>query len=493
MTPQDAHLANIIENMEPSNYSSFRSLLTWSYYQHVDMYEQMWKEMYGQWSKEAGISEQDNTRSVEELAKEMSCSEEEIISAVKLVESEALQWPSLAAELEQSSKADESAMTYKSVTLQGLPYLLQVKRDPRSGPLAVLLGRIRKLQDLVHRMDKLISYQTLFEQASNTSALQADMRSRQSAMLAAATAAGNAAGIPGGAAAAPNAPRARVYRVRLEFNAYNILNVAVPAFLLSFKVTLLVYVFTRGASTFKTCLIAGAGAAFVLLEAWKTAQRQNRNRAQAAQPANPATRQGDTSAADAGREQAAEEDGFDSLRPRAPIRRRALSPLAIDYWIESLAYIGLESEERQFGWHPLPTAASRPQQRSYLAKIFQDQILLPLLLMFVTLIPEIEQKRRRAIDQRDDLIRSTAEKVEGRKARLAEKAKENRDTKDEKSLNMTPLTNSIEEVPSYLQHSYCQRVIHNRRTGRQIDIAQELEAAAAADDGAANQADMGFL
>lgn len=449
------------------------------------MYEEMWKEMYGEWSKETDTIKQDTSRNVEELAKEMNCSEDEILSAVKLVESEALQWPSLTEELDQSSKEKESTMAYKTVTLRGLPYLLQVKRDPRSGPLAVLLRRVKKLQDVIHRTDKLISYQTLFEQASNTSALNANMRSRQSAMLAAATAAGNAAAIPGGGAAARNAPRARVYRIRLDLNAYNFLNVAVPAFFLSFKVTLLVYVFTRGASTLKTCLIAGAGAAFVLLEAWKTAQRHNRNRVQATRPAQSATRQADSSATVTGQEQTLEEEGFESLRPTAPIRRRALSPLAIDYWIDSLAYIGLESEERQFGWHPLPSATSRPQQQSFIAKIIQDQILLPLLLMFVTLVPEIEQKRRKAIDQRDDLIRSTAEKVEGRKARLAEKIQDKKEGGESAA--------SIQEVPSYLQHPYCQRVIQNRRTGRQIDIAQELEAAAAADDGAANQADMGFI
>lgn len=486
LTPQESHLASIIENMDPANYASFRSLLTWSYYKYVDMYEELWKDMYGQWSKESGMAAEPS-KSVEQLAKSMECTEEEVLSAGKLVESEALQWLSLEEELAQGTAINESDMTYRTVTLQGLPYLLQVKRDARSGPLAVLLGRIKRLQDIIHRMDKLISYQTLFEQASNTSALQADMRSRQSAMLAAAAAAGAATGNPGVAAAA-NAPR--VYRFRVEFNAHNFINVAVPAFLLSLKMTLLVYVFTRGASTFKTCLIAGAGALFVLLEAWKTAQRNNRNRQPAT--ATTAARPADADPASTP-ETAQEEEGFESLRPRAPIRQRAASPLTLNYWIDSLAYIGLDAEERQFGWHPLPTAASRPQQQSQLVKLIQEQVLLPLLLMLVTLVPDIEQKRRRAIDERDDLIRSTAKKVEDRKARLAEKTREReQEGKKQGESSRTLQSDAPDDVPSFLQHPYCQRIIRNRRTGRQIDIAQEIEAAAAAAEGA-DQADMGFL
>lgn len=493
MSVQDIHLASVIENMDQSNYPSFRSLLTWSYYQYVDQYESLWKEMYGQWSKEPAAAIE-TSKSVEQLAKEMDCSIEEVLSAVKLVETEALQWSSLEEEIAKVSQADKTGMTYKTVTLQGLPYLLQVKRDSRSGPLQILLGRIKRLQDVIHRIDKLISYQTLFEQASNTSALQADMRSRQSALLAAAAAANGAIVPPTGA---PDA-RPRRYMLEIEFNLNHFLTVAVPSFLLSLKVTFLVYIFTRDASTFKTCMVAGIGAAYVMFSAWKTIQRQTNERRGAERPQAQAQRRSGTTTPQP--EVASEQNSLESLRPRAPVRQRATSPFTLDYWIDSLAYIGLASEEREFQWHPMMEQRGDQQQNLYW-KAVKNYLLLPLLLMVVTLVPEIEQKRRRAIDERENLIRSTAKKVEDRKARLSEKKEDREEKQDE--LSSSSLSSSIvvdEEIPSFLQHSYCQRVIHQRRIGRQIDIAQELEAAAAAAGAAGagepnmgQAADMGFI
>lgn len=475
--------------MEPGNYSSFRSLLTWSYYRYVDMYEEAWKQVYGGWAKEPEDAAIDSGKSVERMAAEMDCSPDEVLAAVLMVEAEGLEWRPIEEELAQS-KLSELGVTYRTVSLRGLPYLLQLKQDPRSGPLGVLLGRIKRLQDVIHRMDKLISYQNLFEQATNTSALQASMRRSQAAVLAAAAAA-NGAAAPGNGRTGTGGN----HRVRVVVNMTEFFNIAVPAFFLSLKMTLLVYVFTRGASTLKTCLIAGAGVLFVLLEAWKTAQRHNEVRQRVAvreaeRQRGPRPPSGAATPPAGVQETETENDSLESLRPHAPIRRRTQTALSIDYWIELFAYVGLDDDEREFGWRP--HSAQRPvPPTNALVRAVWERVLLPALLLLATLVPEIEQKRRRAVDQRDDLIRTTAKVVEERKARGAEKARTSDDNGEGPSSVAPASSTADEEVPSYLQHPYCQRIIHQRRTGRQIDIAEEVEAAAAAAEG--QGADMGFL
>ncbi|UZJ51519.1 hypothetical protein CBS101457_000839 [Exobasidium rhododendri] len=504
-SPPERHLANVLEKMDPSNYTSFRSLLTWSYYRYVELYEDKWKEVYGHLAKEPDqVTEM--TKSVEQLAKEMDCTTEEIMTAVELVETEVLMWKPIDEEL-LLNNVKHSEMTYKAVTLQGLPYLLQTKRDACSGPLIPLMKRIKYLQETIHRMDKLINYQNLFDQATNTTDLQATLRRSHAAMLAAAAAV-NA----GGARATGRNGDAHRHRVRVVFNMTEFVNIAIPAFLMSLKMTLLVYIFTRGATTFKACMIAGAGLIFVILQAWKTAQQQEQRRRQEAlrerqrrnPTTNPSPAQTTATSSSPSNEQgtttAAEEDtSLESLRPRVSTRHQSTSPLTFDYWIETLAYVGLASEDDEFGWQTVPSEhrgsiGASAQRR--LVKRATNWILMPMLLMVVTLLPEIEQKRRKAIEAREELVRSVAKKVEERKARFAENvaAKAEKGGGVSSSPASSSLATTMEEVPYYLKHSYCQRIIHQRRVGRQIDIAQELEAAAAAAEWqGADQADMGFL
>ncbi|PWN33618.1 uncharacterized protein FA14DRAFT_161379 [Meira miltonrushii] len=204
--------------------------------------------------------------------------------------------------------------------------------------------------------------------------------------------------------------------------------------------------------------------------------------------------------------------------PPAPNRYTVFSPFLLEFWIERLAYWRMREEDREMGLRMSTGNRNRahPVQHDPMSKlvdVVNDCILMPVILFISTLIPEIEQRRRRAIDQRDELIRSTARKVEEQERRLREEedkqSKEGPDgsakdsSESSSKVNNSTLNASTTSVqirqPALLRSRYAQRILDERRSeGRQIDIAQELEAAAAAaaredGEGAMEQADMGFI
>lgn len=131
----------------------------------------------------------------------------------------------------------------------------------------------------------------------------------------------------------------------------------------------------------------------------------------------------------------------------APARHRASSPSSAAWWLEQIAYAGMAREDMQLGLLPprpaANAAATANQGRSILQIIFpfafpdQNQarqhppsslgpldflptFLLALLLFVGTLNPEIELMRRKAVDERENVIRVAARKEEERKEKREE-------------------------------------------------------------------------
>jgi hypothetical protein len=183
------------------------------------------------------------------------------------------------------------------------------------------------------------------------------------------------------------------------------------------------------------------------------------------------------------------------------------------FWIEHLAYLSLADEDAELGLVPSAHAAPQPHQvqRSWRHKIYAN-VVLPAALFLGTLVPEVEIRRRRAIEEREELIRAEAAREEvRRRAKEAEREKKSRED-DEKAAEAssatrssaiptsTPTATTTQTQPHQLLSSeYATRVLRRRGAnahGRQIDIQQELDAAAQQDDEEDEEPDdmdMGFF
>lgn len=246
-------------------------------------------------------------------------------------------------------------------------------------------------------------------------------------------------------------------------NLDELFHIALPLFFLSFKLSILLYVFTRHASPFKRYCLISLAVLYVVYEGYSMVQRRARLRETAdrlrraaedgqrnrrapsangngdtapegAQPtadapaSNQETQQGDTPARPAGAnvphaESSVPDPNAPPPPPRAPARYTATSPLVLNYWIEHVAYIGLEDEDVELGLQ-LPGgggAATRAfTPRGYWTYKVFARVIVPLILFVGTLVPEIEKRRRKAIEEREHVIRTVARIEEERQARLAE-------------------------------------------------------------------------
>lgn len=262
----------------------------------------------------------------------------------------------------------------------------------------------------------------------------------------------------------------------------------------------------------------------------------------------------------------AEEDPFAPPPPLyAPVRFRATSSYSAQWWLEQVAYAGMAREDMQLGLlPPRPRAVANARattaadgNRSLLQIIFPfafegqetrqhphsslgpldflPTFLLALLLFLGTLLPEIEQLRRRAIEERESFIRVAARKEQERKEKReeieknrreqAEKEAREKEAKEEgedagnssqteregnrdqpfastskPTTASSQATNStgqpeVPSGPSVLTSEYGERILRgaNRsggiRSGAELDLEAEHEAARRADAGEAQEAD----
>lgn len=524
------HLANMVENMEPSQYDTFRSLISWTYARYVDIYEKEWNAIYG----DENAHTRKSGSELSELAAAMGCSIEEVNLCIDQLERDVLLWDSVDDAF--SYEVSKNPFKYKNVTIDGLPYLLRVEQSPQSEKLRLLHSRIEHLRLLYHQIEKLINYHSILDRAVPTSAhvVSAGVLAVRGNGLHPAV---------GGAMIAPHQAQAidrAIFRNRfVGLQREDWFNVLFSTAFLTFKIGLLVYVFTRGASPTKQKYMVGFACLYILYESYRTLMKRVQVRRRAIRRAlgRDAVNEGRANAANGddnrtNRQQGTSQNSAEGTGdqnqqeipvPAAPNRYTIFSPFLLEFWIERLAYWRMSEEDREMGLRMSTGNRNGAQQVQHdpiskLIGVMNDYILMPIVLFTSTLIPEIEQRRRRAIDQRDEMIRSTARKVEERERILREEAdkqskegsgeeeKENsKDQHDSSSKVSTSTSMSVSNTsiqirqPALLRSRYAQRILDERRSeGRQIDINQELEAAAAAaaredGEGAMEPADMGFI
>lgn len=513
------HLANMVESMDPSQYDTLRSLVSWAYARYVDLYEKEWNALYGDKNAQTGKSGTE----LSELAAAMGCTIEEVNLCIDQLERDVLLWDSVDEAF--SYEVVKNPFKYKNVTIDGLPYLLRVEQSPQSERLRSLHSRIDQLRLLYHQIEKLINYHSILDRAVPTSAhiASADVLAVR----------GSGLHPVGGAMVAAHQAQAidrAIFRNRfVGLQREDWFSVLFSTFFLTLKVGLLVYVFTRGASPAKQKYMAGFASLYIIYEGYRNLMKRVQVRRRAIRRAlgregtnegrpnpgnhgdNQTNRQQDTPQNSA--ESTHNPNQHDVPVPPAPNRYTVYSPFLLEFWIERLAYWRMREEDREMGLR-VPTGNRNGAHQvqhdpmNKLVGVVNDYILMPIILFTSTLIPEIEQRRRRAIDQRDEIIRSIARKVEEQERRLREEEEKQskegpegsvEDPADSSSKVSASSTAIQNRQPALLRSRYAQRILDERRSeGRQIDIAQELEAAAAAaaredGEGAMEQADMGFI
>ncbi|KAM0747703.1 hypothetical protein T439DRAFT_359476 [Meredithblackwellia eburnea MCA 4105] len=243
----------------------------------------------------------------------------------------------------------------------------------------------------------------------------------------------------GGAApvqAAPAQPAAPQPRRRatlsIIINLEALLSLLVPLFLLSLKLGFLLWIFGRHASWGKRVVMGVLAVGWVVWEGWGMQQQQPGHHQPAAAPGEPLL------------PLPADAPVPPAPRPRhrhtSRTGRPPVSRLTPRYWLNWVAAIGLASEARELGLVPR-SIAGRPVSPSSNATANQQQqqldsprrralrtAMVAIVLFFGTLSPEVEKKRKRALEKRERLLRERRERGERKalEAALAEREREAR-------------------------------------------------------------------
>lgn len=252
---------------------------------------------------------------------------------------------------------------------------------------------------------------------------------------------------PRAAGAAAVFPGARPRRATLSIviNVEAVLSILLPLVLFSVKLGFLLWIFGRHASPKKKVILVAMAFGWVLWEGWTIHRRRagvgrervERERRRAlglapvgvpaaprapgaprrGQPAGELRQRGAAAAA-----AAAAPRGPGAPPPpvrAAPRFREPVSRLSPRYWLNWVAAIGLAEEARELGLVPRsiagrpivnPTAARRPNPNDRIAIAAQARrrairtAMVAVVLFFGTLFPEVEKKRKRALEKRERLL-----------------------------------------------------------------------------------------
>ncbi|GAA5839408.1 hypothetical protein JCM11251_003970 [Rhodosporidiobolus azoricus] len=284
-----------------------------------------------------------------------------------------------------------------------------------------------------------------------------------------------AAGVPvPGPAGAPRVRRAATLSITL--NVDTLLSLLVPLFLLSLKLAFLLWIFGRHASTTKRIALGVMAALWVGWEGWRLlqnagaagrrrraagqavgeqnargererqAERERRRAARAAgaaggdqqAPQAPPAAPGQPAAAPAaGAGQVAAPPVAAGPQPRTRRRSPPPSLLSPKYWLNALAAVGLVAEARELGLQPRfiagrPIPPAPPTPPSPLRRALRN-VWVGIVLFFGTLSPEVERKRKKALEKRERLVRERREAAERQRAVEVvkrEKEKEEREKRE---------------------------------------------------------------
>ncbi|GAA5995760.1 uncharacterized protein JCM10292_004730 [Rhodotorula paludigena] len=264
--------------------------------------------------------------------------------------------------------------------------------------------------------------------------------------------AGAAPHLPGGALpnGVPGGPGRRRATLSVIINLDAIASILLPLIGIVLKLTFLCWIFARHASPTKRYILTALAVAWALFEAYALTRRRAqvrrdrarveregrravrnlaRNRqqpppapAQPVAPAQPGAVGPVAPPADdnAAVQPAAGAEAAPRARDRSSSRasRRARTPpsrLSPKYWLNTIAAVGLVAEARELGLsprfiagRPIPPAGPPPRttaerRREALRRALRN-LAVAAVLFFGTLSPEVERKRRRALEKRERLL-----------------------------------------------------------------------------------------
>ncbi|SPO41612.1 uncharacterized protein PSFLO_07094 [Pseudozyma flocculosa] len=464
----------------PANYPLLVDSATLLHDVYLERYRRLYRaSQKGQLSGEAPVSALAGDGDGEESDDDNADEDEDVLSLAQSVEDELFGWepidmPALDRRPDVPG-GKELEYLYHEVQCNGLPYLLQLAVTPsdrqRSAAMSQLLGRMERLASTIKLLNSLTMHASLLAGAADVAPFAPSAMSPASgtalspdlhAQLPARAAVAAAAPPPLGGADPQNPqPRGRAAAAQLvpvawrstfaglaELTWNEIFSMTVPLFFLGLKLGIFLYVFGRGASDMKRFAMMAAASIYVVWEAVKLVKRRTemrlaarlRQRAAAAGQPNAHPEAGAAEAGDGGVARPAganvphapaagagtgtgEGETNDPLAPLPPVhapRRYTTSEpslLSVEHWLERIAYIGMESEDEDLGLLP-PLGSPRPAARTRRRGRVFHHVVVPLVLFFATLVPDIEMKRRRAIEEREDVVRDAVSKAEERIERI---------------------------------------------------------------------------
>ncbi|EPQ27998.1 uncharacterized protein PFL1_04325 [Pseudozyma flocculosa PF-1] len=401
----------------PANYPLLVDSATLLHDVYLERYRRLYRaSQKGQLSGEAPVSALAGDGDGEESDDDNADEDEDVLSLAQSVEDELFGWepidmPALDRRPDVPG-GKELEYLYHEVQCNGLPYLLQLAVTPsdrqRSAAMSQLLGRMERLASTIKLLNSLTMHASLLAGAADVAPFAPSAMSPASgtalspdlhAQLPARAAVAAAAPPPLGGADPQNPqPRGRAAAAQLvpvawrstfaglaELTWNEIFSMTVPLFFLGLKLGIFLYVFGRGASDMKRFAMMAAASIYVVWEAVKLTN-----------------------------------DPLAPLPPvHAPRRYTTSEPslLSVEHWLERIAYIGMESEDEDLGLLP-PLGSPRPAARTRRRGRVFHHVVVPLVLFFATLVPDIEMKRRRAIEEREDVVRDAVSKAEERIERI---------------------------------------------------------------------------
>lgn len=249
---------------------------------------------------------------------------------------------------------------------------------------------------------------------------------------------GLAGGLAGGALPRRALGVRRRGTVNIIINVEAMISIGIPLIFLALKLAFLLWIFGRHASTNKRIAMGVMALAYIIWEGWTLARagRPRRGRVPGARAGAAAPvagvnidraapvlpdglRQRHNAPVDPANPAPAAVPG---VVPAAPARtpRPPSSRLTPRYWINYIAAIGLAAEARELGLIPRsiagrpvvnpPVPARNPNDLIGVARDARARAvrtaLVAVVLFFGTLLPEVEKKRRRALEKRERLLES---------------------------------------------------------------------------------------
>lgn len=417
---------------------------------------------------------------------------------------------------------NKSRYIYQQVSHRGLPYLLRISTTPlavqRSQALATLLHRITTLGNMIDKLENVIMLGTLIQsQPLHSSTASSVPGAIAPTQLNGAAAAGRALALEqGGVIAGASHFVQSILRSLRGITVADVTAVIMPMAMISFKLGILLSVMLRGADPFKWYFVLGMASIYVVFESYRIVQRRMRARqrmalhpaaaaqlpqheVQAAAANNNAGPAADAAPRTDGapmvganvpsaplNEQAAErqatEDPFRPLPPpQAPPRLRSRTRFSYDWCIDCVALLGLDAEDVELGL--LPASGARTREASWVERVLNSEWLLPILLFVVTMMPAVEQRRRRAIEERERVIRKWTRLEQERRQRVVElqekQAAERGDAPDSPDSPDSPgalggaatAMLSVAEVGMQDKRAeYVDRMLRQRRTTEAVDL-----------------------